>query len=300
MPASFPEMWLSRVIAIVTTLTTAPWLDGISELETQVIEVGTGTTSESNLIHIPIENFEVDCLINNTTYPIPAQAFDDDDITIQLDKYNTKVTTLSDDQIDGASYNKIDSATKAHTRSILKNKFKKAIHALAPLGNTANTPVLEVTGPTINGRDTMRYEDLVALKRKLDDMDCPEEDRRLVLSTDHWNDMLLDKERFANLLVNHNTGKLAPVICGFEIYSYLGNPYYDTNLDKLPFGQVPISTDRKASVAFYKENVAKKTGKTKQYFEPSSGDTAHQTNRLNYRHYFITLPVQQKWMAAIV
>lgn len=302
MPASFPEVWLKRVIITITSLVAAPWLDGIAELDVQVLEVGSGSASEMNVIHIPVDDFEVEVLLNNTTYPIAQQAHTDSEVLVQLDKYQTKVTTLSDDQIIGAAYNKIDSATAKHTGSILKNKFKKAIHALAPASNTASTPVLAATGAEVTpgGRRRATYEDLVAMKDKLDQMDCPTEGRRMVLSTDHYNDLLLDKDRFANLLVNHNAGTVAPIIAGFEIFSYLGNPYFTTAGAKVPYGAIPGATDTRASVCFLVGNVAKKTGLTKQYFAKSDQDPENQTNRLNYRHYFIAMPMRQKYMGAII
>ena len=301
---SFPEMWLSRVVLLVTTLTSAPWLNGIPELDTQVLEVGSGTATEQNVIHIPLEQFEAEVLINNTTYPIPSQAFTDGEAIVQLDKYQTKVTTLSDDQAMGSSYAKIDSATRAHTRGILSNKFKKAIHALAPAKNTQDTPVIETTGTVdANGRKKLLYNDLVNLKRKLDAIQTPIEGRRLVLSSEHINDLLEDRDRFANLLSNMNTGEVAPKIAGFEIYSYDANPYLFKSSGvwtKRPYGVVPTNLDYEASVCFIVDNVAKKTGLTKQYFAPSNTDPENQTNRLNYRHYFVALPVKQKYMGAIV
>lgn len=109
---NFAEVWLARVIQLLTTANVAPWLDGIEELDTDIIEVGSGAAGEQNLIHIPVENFKPEVLINNTTYPIALQAFTDDEAVVALDKFQTKVTTLSDDQIIGASYRRIDSATR--------------------------------------------------------------------------------------------------------------------------------------------------------------------------------------------
>ena len=300
MPATFPEVWLNRVVRLLSSLVNAPWLEGISELDTSIIEVGSGTASEQNLIHIPIENFDVDVLLNNTAYPIAIQQYADTETIISLDKYQTKPTNISDDAVMGASYDKIDSATRAHVRGMATSKYTKAIHSLAPAANTANTPVIVATGPVVDGRPTLVYKDLITLKRKLDAIDTPIEGRRLVLSTDHMNDLLEDKERFADLLVNHNTGTVKPLIAGFDIYSYLGNPYFTTGLTKVAYGGVPGATDRRASVCFVVENVAKKTGITKQYFAKSDDDPQNQTNLLSYRHYFIAVPVQGKWMGAIV
>jgi len=302
MPGQFPDVWLKRVIRNLTDQNVAPWLDGIPELDTQVIEVGSGDASESNIIYIPRSNFNPDVLINNTTYPIALQAYTDDNVTVQLDKYQTKVTTLSDDQIIGASYPRIDIATGSHTYAINMRKYNKAIHAIAPASHVAGaTPVLLATGDAINGRPTLVYKDLVALKRALDAIPgITATDRRLVLCPDHWNDLLLDRANFGDKLVNYVEGTPAPKIAGFQLYQYEGNPYYTDAGVKKAFGSVPTGTDRMASIVFWTKGIAKKTGMTKQYFAKAENDPETQTNKLNYRHYFIAVPFENKFVGAIV
>ena len=123
--------------------------------------------------------------------------------------------------------------------------------------------------------------------------------RRLVLSTRHWNDLLIDRKNFGDKLVNYNTGMPAPVIAGFELYQYNGNPLYTSAGVKKAFGAVKDATDREGSIAFWEGGIAKKTGMTKQYFEPSANDTANQANLLNYRHYFMALPFESRFIGAI-
>lgn len=302
MPKNFADVWLHRVIRNLNLAIFAVWLDGIAELDTAVLEVGSGSASESNVIHIPTSDFMPEVLINNSTYPIALQAYTDDEVTVKLDKYQTKVTTLSDDQVIGASYDRIDTATKSHTEAILTKKYAKAIHALSPQTNTADTPIVKTTGDVDGGgtRKRLVYDNLVALKDSFDKQQIPAEGRRLVLSTDHWNDLLLDRKNFGDLLVNYKSGAVAPMIAGFEIYSYVANPYINaTTLTKVAFGAAPGAGDYRASVAFYVPNVAKKTGLTKQYFAPAGTDPENQTNRLNYRHYFIVVPKQLKYIGAI-
>jgi len=301
MPANFPEVWLKRVIKHLSSEANAPFLAGIPEMSTPVIESGTGSASETNEVHVPATAFEVDVLINNTTYPIALQSYTDSTITIKLDKFQTKVTTLSDDEIIGAAYQKIDVVTAKHVEAILKKKFGKAIHAIAPAADTPDTPVLETTGtPNAAGRRILVYDDIVTLKDRLDKADMPQEGRRLVPCSDHWNDMLLDRKNFGDQIVNYNTGKPAPVIAGFEIYPfYLGNPHYN-GTNKLAYGAVPGASDYKASVVFAKGNIAKKSGMTKQYFAKAKTDPENQTNKLNYRHYYISIPFENKHLGAIV
>lgn len=302
MPANFPEVWLARVETNLRATDEAPWLDGVEELDTAVLEMGSGSAGESNVIHIPTSDFEPNVLINNSSYPIALQAYTDDTVTIQLDKYQTEVTTLSDDQIIGASYRRIDNATRSHTLALLKSKYAKAIHALAPADDAALTPVVLTTGSprggAATGRKIMVYENLVALKEKFDALEMPMVGRRLVLSTDHWNDLLLDRDRFGDQFSNYRTGAAAPMVAGFQLYQYVANPYF-TGTEKNAYGAAPVAGDFQASVAFYLPNVAKKTGMTKQYFAAASEDPENQTNKLNYRHYFIAVPKRARYIGAI-
>ncbi len=299
MPVNFPDVWLNRVIQNLTNQNQAPWLDGIAELDTQVAEMGSGEASELNVIHIPRTNFNPNVLINNSAYPIALQSYSDDEVVVALDKYQTEVTTLSDDKIMGAAYNVVDPATKGHVSAINAKKFKKAIHALAPASHTASTPVLQATGTAIGGIPTLQYDDLVALKDALDQDEVAPDGRRLVLCTRHFNDLLRDRKNFGDKLVNYNTGMPAPVIAGFELFQYNGNPLFTSAGVKKAFGAVKTATDREASVVFWKDGVAKKTGMTKQYFTPAASNPRTQANELNYRHYFIVVPFQAKAVGAI-
>ena len=288
MPKNFPEIWEGRVRQTLENGAVADFLDGVSELDGDVTQMG-----EENIIHIPTSEFNPEVLINNKTYPIAIENYTDDEVIVKLDKYQTKATKVTDDQVMGASYNKIDAVTKAHTNAINARKYKKAIHALAPDDNTAKTPVLQIKGTECT------YEDLVALKDKCDELEWPEEGRRLVLCNKHWNALLKDRKNFGDQLINYKKGEVAPVIAGFEIKKYIASPHY-AGTKKKAFGEVPASGDKPAYVCFVVDNIRKKTGLTKQYFSEAKSDTVNQANLLNYRHYFIAVPVEKKFIAALI
>ncbi len=288
MPRNFPEIWEGRVTQNLQNGETADFLDGVRELDGDVQQMG-----EDNVIHIPTTEFSPDILINNKTYPLALQEYDDDEVLVKLDKYQTKPTKVTDDQVIGASYDKIDAVTRSHTNKIQTTKFKKALHALAPDENTDKTPVVVLAG------DECTYDDLVALKAKCDEAGWPEDGRRLVLCNKHWNSLLKDRNNFGDQLVNYRKGELSPIIVGFEIKKYVASPTYNGGTKKA-FGEVSTSGDKPASVAFVTENIRKKTGITKQYFSEAKQDPENQANLLNYRHYFIALPVQKKYIAALV
>lgn len=307
MPSTYPEMWEKRFERNVKDGANAPWLDGIPELDTEVIEMGSGTATEKNIIHIPTSDFEPTVLVDNTAYPLAVEAYDDAEVTVRLHKFQSLPTELTDDQVLGASYAKIDAATNAHKEAILAKKYARAAHAMAPAANTAATPVILTTGKDLNAatavateRLQMAYQDLVALKAACDGATpkMPTQGRRLVLCDDHWNDLLLDRKNFGDQLVNYKEGSPAPRILGFDIFRYSDNPSYN-GTTKLAFGATPTSVQSQASFVFVVSNVAKKTGFTKQYFKDAKGDTRNQSNELNYRHYFVACPKRLQKIAAI-
>lgn len=302
MPANFPEIWLGRVEKKLTSQDKAPWLDGIAEIPGEVITLGEGTQTEKNIIHIPTTDFEPSVFINNTTYPLALENYTDDTLTIALDKYQTAQTSISDDDAMGASYDKVDAATGANVEAILKTKYAKAAHAIAPDAAVAGKmAVRKTTGADDGtGRKMITRADIIALKDAFDKMQVPGDGRRLVLSGDHVNDLLLNDQKFANQYYNYTTGKISNLY-GFQVYEYVANPYYNaTTATKKSFGSEPAEGDYMASFAFYVPNIGKKTGKTKQYFKPSSLDTETQANKLNYRHYFIAAPKRKEYIGAII
>lgn len=303
MPANFPEVWSDRFIQNLTDANLAPWLDGIAELSPNVQVINAGTVTEKNIIFVAATDFDVEVLINNNTYPIPVQEYDDDTLQFTLDKYQTKVTSINDDDVLGASYDKIDVITKSHKRGILEAKYQKAIHSLAPMADTAKTPIIEATGGAdaladADGRLRLTYVDLVAAKAKTKGF---KGEIRLVLNEDHFNDLLLDRKNFGDKLVNYNEGTVAPKIAGFTIYEYDGDmPIFTAALAKKAYGAIKEAGDRVASVIYAKDGVAKKTGITKQYFAPADTNPTGQTNDLAYRHYFMVLPFRAEKIAAIL
>jgi len=146
----------------------------------------------------------------------------------------------------------------------------------------------------------LTYEDVVAFGRMCDDGDWPDENRLLVLCKAHWSDLLLDRKRFGDQMINYKKGMPLPMILGFEIHKYVKNPIYTAARVKKPYGSVQEPTDREASVAYYLEAVTKKPGVTRQYFTPAVINPTRQSNDLSYRHYFVAVPFKNERIGAII
>ncbi len=292
------EIWTDVLVQEFRRAEEASFLDEIPDESRFVM----ASRNDNDIIHLVDVGVDPDVLINNSTYPIPAASQNDGDIAISLDKYQTEVTTVSDDEIQYIAYDKIKLVQDKHIKAVIRKRGEKAIHALAPASDTANTPVIATTGTAVAGRKKLKYKDLITFKRKIDDAGVPEGDRILVLCSDHYNDLLEDpdtKNLFAGQFQDEATGRLNKTIAGFKIYWYNLNPYFNkTSLTKLSFGAVPGTDDFKASVFFYAPDMFRAKGRTKNYVKEPEPRT--QQWEYNIRHNYIALPRKQRAIGAIV
>ena len=288
------EVWTGEMVKKLRAGDVATFLDGVPDYSQY---------AENDDIHLVDVGADPDVLINNTTYPIPVQALTDSDIPIGLDKFQTKATPVTDDELYAISYDKMGSVKERHGAAILENKFAKAIHALAPASDGAKTPIVKTTGDVADGAATGRMmitrADIIKMKEKFDKLQVPVQGRRLVLCSDHVNDLLNFDQKFADQYYNYTTGKIANMY-GFQVYEFVNNPFFKPALTKVAFGTAPAVTDYQASVAFYEKMAFKASGSTKMYFSEASTDPLHQRNLINFRHYFIVLPKKQEAIGAIV
>ena len=280
----YTEIWTGELVKYLRRGLEATFLDGIPDNSSAV---------DKDVIHLVDVGVDPDVLINNTTYPIDLQALEDDDIPIGLDKFQTKVTPITDDELYAISYDKIASVKERHGNAINDAKFAKAAHALCAQSNTAKTPVLCTSGSTdpSTGRKKITPKDIVAMKRAMDKLKVPATGRRLVLCSDHVNDLLEADQNFKEQYNNINrTEGTVGRLYGFDIYEFANNPVYSTAGVKKGVNATPGTGEFQCSFAFYVNRVFKATGSTKMYWSPAETDPEYQRNKVNFRHYFICMP----------
>ena len=277
------EIWTGEMVKALREFLAGSWLDGIPDNSSLV---------DNDVIHLVDVGVDPDVLVNNTTYPIPLQVLDDAEIPIGLDKFQTKVTPITDDELYAISYDKISRVKESHSNSINDAKFAKAAHSLCANSNTAKTPVLTTTGErdVATGRLRLTPDDLVSLKEALDKLKVPTAGRRLVLCTDHVNDLLRADQSFKEQYnIDRNTGKIGNLY-GFNIYEFGNNPVYTSAGVKKEVGAIADPGEFQCSFAFYPKRIFKATGSTKMYWSAAENDPEYQRNKVNFRHYFICMP----------
>lgn len=288
------EVWTGELIKALRAGDKATFLDGLPDYSQY---------AENDVIHMVDVGGDPDVLVNNSTYPIDVQSITDTDAVFSLDKFQTRPTSITDDELYALSYDKMSSVKERHAQALQVTKYAKAIHALAPDADAEKTPVLKTTGDVegggATGRRMLQRSDIIALKKKFDVMQVPAEDRRLVLCPDHVNDLLLQDQKFAEQYYNYTTGKIANLY-GFQVYEYVNNPVYEAAGTKVAFSTAAGANEFQASVAFYGKMAFKATGSTKMYYSEARTDPENQRSLINFRHYFIVLPKKKEAIAAIM
>jgi hypothetical protein len=256
---------------------------------------------DNEVIHFVLIGGDPQVLINNTTYPIPIVALNDTDKPIGLDKYQTEITPITDDELHAISYNKMESVIERHHEQMGETKYSRAIHALAPDSHSAATPVISTSGANDGtGRATITQKDILDLKKAFDKLKVPATGRVLVLCPDHVNDLLANDQKFAAQYYNYQSGKISNLY-SFEVYEYADCPYFTASTKtKKAWSAVPGTGDFQASVAYYAPRMMRANGSTKAYLSEAASDPQTQQNLLNFRHYSICLPLKKEAIGAIV
>ena len=277
------EIWVGELVKKLRSGLEGSWLDGVPD--------NSGIVN-NDVIHLVDVGIDPDVIVNNTTYPIPLQALDDKDIAVKLDKFQTKVTPVTDDELYALSYDKMGRVKEAHGNALNDAKFKKAAHALCTTSATKTTPVLKCSGEADaeSGRKRLTMADVVAMKQAMDKLHVPTENRRLVLCPDHVNDLLLTVQNFREQYnIDLATGKVGKLF-GFDIYEYANTPKYTSAGVKKALDAEAEDGDLQCSFAFYVPRVFKATGSTKMDYSEAQSDPEYQRNKINFRHYFLCMP----------
>jgi hypothetical protein len=290
----FTEVWTGEMIkAFRNSMESIGWIAKIRDYSQY---------AKNDVIHFVDLGGDPTVLVNNTSYPLEIETLTDADKPIGLDKYQTKPTRITDDELNAISYDKMGSVIERHREAIDQTKYARALHALAPSANATGAPVLLTTGATApeGGRKMLTRADIIALKKEFDKLKVPSTGRVLVLSPDHVSDLLQSDQKFVEQYHNYTTGKIANLF-SFEVFEYQDAPYYVVSAKtKLAYGSVPGATHRQASVAFFAPRMMKASGTTKAYFSDATINPQTQENLANFRTYFICLPLKNQAIGAIV
>lgn len=278
----FKEIWTGEMVKALRGFMDGSWLDGIPDMSSLV---------ENDVIHLVDVGVDPDVLVNNTTYPINVQSLSDSDIAISLDKFQTKATPITDDELHAISYDKMARVKESHANAISNARLEKAAHSICPSEHKTKTPVLIASGEADStGRHRITPGDILAVKAAMDKLKVPADGRRLVLCPEHVNDLLgadqTFREQYSLDTVNGKCGRLY----GFDIYEFGATPVYGTDGKKKAVGTAEGSGAFRCSFAFYDRRIFKATGSMNMYYSKAENDPQYQRSLINFCNHFIAMP----------
>jgi len=287
----YVEVWCKEMLRRSNRASEGQFLDGVPDYSSK---------ANNDIIHLTDVSGKIDIKINNTSYPLIPQTLDDADIPISLDKIETVPTSVTSDELHAISYDKMGVVNEEHGIAITEGRLDKAIHAFAPTKHTTATPVLLTTGDLVDGRRRLQRTDLVALRRAMDSAGFAKAGRRLVLCSDHVNDLLECDQKFQNQYHDYSTGAIFKMY-GFEIMEYSNNPKYTpATKTKKAFGAAEIVGDVEASVCFIVRRMFKAIGSMKMSYSKEENDPLNKRNLVSFTNRFVALPLKEAQSVAAI
>lgn len=261
----------------------------------------------NDVIHWADIGADPDVLVDNTSYPIASVARTDTDQTVSLNKFQTKRTPITDDEMYALPYDKPGSVIRQHRETLEDKTAEYGIHNIAPTTETAGVTKLILSTGSSNGatqpRKRLAIANVISAKKFMDSLDVPRNGRILVLCPDHVEDLLLVSEVFQRQYQDIREGQVLRMY-GFEIYEFTKNPVYkviSNVLTKRAVGAAAeAATDQNSSPFFYAPNVLQALGSVKMYYSRAEDNPAYQQNEINFRLYHKVFPKKVTGFGALV
>lgn len=284
------ELWLAMLLEKLRFTNT--WATG---LKNETSFVG------NNVIHLTEIGADPNVLIDNTIYPIAVSSREDNDVTVALKKYDTENTRIRRDELYALPYDKTGSVLDQHQKALEEKMMAHGLYTIAPLSNQTKTPVLVTTGADDGtGRKRLKVADIIKLQRVMNDLKIPAKGRKLVLCSEHQEDLLLESQTFREQYSIIASGVVLPLY-GFEIHLSLDTVRYNgTTKVRVAFGAASAGTDANASIAFYDGRCFQAMGGNSMFYRDAETDPEQRATVVGFQQYGIIMPYQRDSQAAII
>ena len=254
---------------------------------------------DNDKINIAEAGIDPEVYVNNNTYPLGIEIREDIPHTFELDKFETKNTLVLRSEVIEFSYDQLESVLMGHRKTLRTSTGAKGAHAIAPAGDTPDTPVIPTTGDDNGeGKKRLKVEDVLRLKNRYDALEAPKDGRYLVLHPNHVEYLILhDLKAFKDItdFVNGVPKRFA----GFNILEFTRNAKYNKNsLEKVDFSAPVAATDTFSSFSYHRDEVMKADGSVHMYRRDN--DPELRGTVVGFDKRFICMPIRNKALGAIV
>ena len=256
------------------------WLNELTSMDHMV---------EYNTINLSQIGADPNVIKDNSTWPLTITQRTDSGIQIPLATFDTEPTFVTNVEEMETAYDKCESVVRQHVSALRTKAALSAAYNIAPSSNTSATPVLATTGNNRgDGKKALTYKDILKLRTAFNKANYPIQGRVLVLSPEHEEDLLAEDVNRYNRIME--TGQLA----GFKVYTFNGNPTYNTSGEKNDYGTL---TGQPSSIAFINSEVMRAMGDIEG--EPEKRWADYRGWLLGFQMRFVAMPFRSKGIAAI-
>lgn len=285
--ALIPEVWVAQML-LEKFLPDGSWVNRSLDM--------------SELVNYDKINFaeagaDPDVLRNNSTYPVPAVERSDTALELPLDTWDTKNTVVRNLEQKQLSYNKMESVVRGHRRALSRLIQQDASYYWCPDSDTAQTPIIESTGPVVNGKRELALEDLSKMQEKFDEI--VEEDGRVMVANPaakhHIRKQDIDLFKAFSMV---GSGKPVDMF-GFDIGTSQYLPVYTAAKNKRAYGHTPTASDRKVLALFYHDQYVMRALGTTDVFQRTK-DPEHRGDMLGYQQRGILRALKQRNIGVII
>lgn len=249
----------------------------------------------------------------NNTAPFTPKSMTGKNNIIPWDKLDTDPTQVTNAEVRALAFDKRAEVRVKQSQAFRIGTRDYAMNKLAPSAHVAGAmPVLRTTGPVVNGRKRLTFQDLINFYAEIEALNLIDDANseipnswNMILNMEHRADLMIDEagtnNHRRNIEFDPNTGEFKRFY-KFRMWENNAAPLYSATGELKARGSVREPGDQGASVFFYSPNTVYHLENLLILYKPEYQDTrnADPTSELRLQSYGLCDKKQEYGFGALV
>ena len=254
---------------------------------------------ENDVLNLADAGADPGIIINyDGTYDIPVAVDEDTPVSITLKTISTEQSQIKWNAQRTRAYSIMADKTERHFFAMQDGMLKLGAYGIAPLQNSANTPVISTSGAVVGGVKSIKIDDVIDLKTRFLNLDVDlDKGLILVLNPTHLAALQKEDKTLFKDFVEQAPGKSFNLL-GLKTYITTVTPLYNnaTGVRKA-YGAVAAGTDTICSFIFVKNEAGYAKGTIAPFLRQA--DTTRQSDFVNFAHAYFAGSIRNTGIGAI-
>lgn len=256
---------------------------------------------QNDIINLADAGADPGVIINyDGTYDIPVASTEDTPKTVQLFNMSTEQDQIKWSATQTRAYDIMTDRVGRHKDTLEVTQLRLASYGIAPLENSASTPVIATSGSVVGGFKAITLNDIIDLNTKFsnEDMNPNGVTPILVLNPQHLNALAKEDKQLFKQFVGIDMAQGFDLF-GFKAYKSTVTPLYNktTGVRKAYGAAAAPSTDSIASFAFLPKEAGVAKGTLDMFIK--NADPTRQSDFFNFAARFFAGSLRGKGLGAI-